>query len=264
MKFLKSLFGGKTEDTEERFRERKEKDFEILKYDGVKAMRLNQAEYAVKCFDSALHIKDDPEIRDYMSIVLMQINEPLKAYEHLEILSQAEPENQKILIRMANVAYAMEDYNVMADCCEKALLIDQTNAVVYYLYSMACLGQDDRVNAVAMLTKAVTLKEDYYDAYLLRGETYLNMGRIDEAYEDADILLGHLPEQEDVLLFKARADMAGKKTNDALTYYNRVIELNPFNAVALKERAGVKDVLGDASGAEEDRKQEKEITEGYQ
>lgn len=263
MNFLKALFGGKTESAEERRQERNEKDFQVLKYDGVRAMKLNQLEYAVRCFDNALRIKDDLEIRDYLSLVFIQINEPLKAYEQLEILSQAEPQNQQILLRMANVAYDMENYGAMADCCEKALLIDNTNAVVHYLYSRACLGQDDEVNAVAMLTKAITLKEDYYDAYLLRGETHLNMGNMDEANEDANALLEHLPEHEDVLLFKARVDMVGKKYNDALTYYNRVIEVNPFNSTAFKERADVKDELGDPQGAEEDRMQEKEIVFGF-
>lgn len=55
----------------------------------------------------------------------------------------------------------------------KAMLIDDKTAEVMYLYARACIGQEDVTNAVAMLTKAISLKEDYGDAYLLRGETLL-------------------------------------------------------------------------------------------
>lgn len=69
--------------------------------------------------------KDDLEIHDYLSQVLIQQNELTDAYDELRKLADAQPDNQQIFIRMANVAYMMEDYVAMGDACEKALLIDR-------------------------------------------------------------------------------------------------------------------------------------------
>ena len=180
-------------------------------------------------------------------------NEPLKAYEQLQKLAEAQPDNPKIYVRMADVAYRMDDYGAMADACERALLIDKASPTVHYLYARACIGQGDNVNAVAMLTKAILTTPDYLDAYLLRGETLLAMENLEEAEEDANFLVEHVAGNEDALLLKARVEKAKGYNAAAQEYYDKVIEANPFHAEAFKERAEVREALGDLQGAEEDR-----------
>ena len=239
MNILKALFGGKTEDPEERKKDEETKNFDILKFDGVKALHLGQADHAINCFTKALSYKDDLETRDYLSQAFLMTNEPLKAYEQLQKLAEAQPDNPKIYVRMADVAYRMDDYGAMADACERALLIDKASPTVHYLYARACIGQGDNVNAVAMLTKAILTTPDYLDAYLLRGETLLAMENLEEAEEDANFLVEHVAGNEDALLLKARVEKAKG--------------YNPFHAEAFKERAEVREALGDLQGAEEDR-----------
>ena len=139
MNILKALFGGKTEDPEERKKDEETKNFDILKFDGVKALHLGQADHAINCFTKALSYKDDLETRDYLSQAFLMTNEPLKAYEQLQKLAEAQPDNPKIYVRMADVAYRMDDYGAMADACEKALLIDKARPTVHYLYARACI-----------------------------------------------------------------------------------------------------------------------------
>lgn len=254
MNFFKSLFGGKAETSEEKKQEESAKNFDVLKYDGVRALRTSQWEYAIKCFNHALEIKEDLEIRDYLSEALVHNNELLPAYEQLQKLAEAQPDNEEIFLKMANVAYMMEDYGAMSDACEKALLINKDDPQVLGLYARACLGQGDEVNAVAMLTKAISLKEDYREAYLLRGETLLKMGDIKGAEDDADYLLLQVKDNEDVLLLKARVNEAKGKHDDAIGVYNKVIETDPFSVIAFKERGAIKLAQGDKEGAEEDMK----------
>lgn len=253
MNILKALFGGKTEDPEERKQDEEAKNFDILKFDGVKALHMGQADYAINCFTNALKYQEDLEIRDYLSQAYLMANEPLKAYEQLQQLAEAQPDNQKIFIRMADVAYRIDDYGAMADACEKALLIDKRSPTVHYLYARACIGQGDNVNAVSMLTQAILTTPEYLDAYLLRGETLLDMENLEEAEEDANFLLEHLDGNEDALLLKARIEKAKGYNAAALEYYDKVIEANPFHAEAFKERGDVREALGDLKGAEEDR-----------
>ena len=253
MNILKALFGGKTEDPEERKQDEEAKNFDILKFDGVKALHLGEANHAINCFTQALNNKDDLETRDYLSQAFLMANEPLKAYEQLQKLAEAQPDNPKIFMRMADVAYRMDDYGAMADACEKALLIDEASPTVHYLYARACIGQGDNVNAVAMLTKAILTTPDYLDAYLLRGETLLAMDSLEEAEEDANFLVEHVAGNEDALLLKARVEKAKGYNAAAQEFYDKVIEANPFHADAFKERAEVREALGDLQGAEEDR-----------
>ena len=259
MNIFKSLFGGKQETSEEKKKEDEAKNFDMFKYDGVKAARTGQQEYAIKCFKAALAIKEDLEVRDYLAQALVRNGELLPAYEQLQKLAEAEPENQTIFVQMANVAYMMEDYVAMSQACEKALLIDNSNAHVHYLYAKACLGQEDMINAIAMLTKAIVLKPDFADAYLLRGQTLLRMGDCKGAREDMEHLLADYPEQEDVLMQKARIEQAEGKADEAIATYTKVIDVNPFSTDAFKERGQVKYDKGDMIGAKEDMQKLLEI-----
>lgn len=259
MNIFKALFGGKEETREERKKEEQARNFDVLKYDGVKALKMRQPAYAVQCFTHALDLKDDLECRDYLSQALIQNNELPKAYEQLQKLSEAQPDNPRILMRMAEVAYMMEDYNVMADACEKALMIDNENPLTYFFYARACRGQGDDNNAVAMLTKAILLKEDYYDAYLLRGEILFETGDVESADEDVAYLQEHVDGNEDIVLLKARIEVAKGNNEQAIDIYNKVIELNPFCVSAFRERGKAKMAVGDENGAAEDMKMADEL-----
>lgn len=252
MNFFKALFGGKEETSEEKKQEEQARNFDVLKYDGVKALHMNQWQQAIKCFTHALEIREDLECRDYLSQAFIQNNELLPAFEQLRKLAEAQPDNEEIYLRMAHVAYMMEDYSAMAHACEKALLIDKDDPQVLYLYARACRGQGDRTNAVAMLTKAITLREDYGDAHLLRGEILLETNDVEGTAQDADYLMEHASENEDALLLKARVLEAQEMHDEAVGIYNKVIELNPFCIAAFKERGAIRLGLGDKRGAEED------------
>ena len=252
MNFLKSLFGNKAENEEEKRREEERKNFETLKYDGVRALQINQIEQALRCFSHALQLHDDLETRDYYSQALIRNNDLPGAYAQLQKLVEAEPDNLQIYLRMADVAYMMEDYVAMGHACEKAMLVDSENAQVLYRYAKACIGRDDLTNAIAMLTKAIMLNPKAYEAYLLRGETLLDSGDLNAADEDVSHLLELLADNEDVLILKARIEQKKGNKAEALTYYNKVIDVNPFSMVAFQERGLLKMELGDEQGGRED------------
>jgi tetratricopeptide (TPR) repeat protein len=260
MNFFKALFGSKPKTPEEDKKETEEHNFDVLKYDGKQAMMQGNAEYAVKCLTHALKIKDDPETRDYLSQALIRQGDLLMAYEHLQKLAETEPDNVKIYIRMANVAYMMEDYNAMSNACEKAMLVDKDMPELMYLYATACIGLKDSSNAVAMLTKAINLREDYGDAYLLRGETLLADGKLDDAAEDVAWLMERYSETEEVLMLNGRLEKAKGDTDKAMATFNSVIELNPFSIDAYRERAAIKLEQGDKEGHDEDMQKIQEMT----
>lgn len=252
MGFFSTLFGGRQLSPEEEKQEQEAKKFDLLKYDGVKAMKMGQADYAVRCFTEALKVHDDLEVHDYLSQVLLRQGNLDAAMNELRTLGDAEPENAQIQIRMAQVAYMQEDYATMKTVCQQATTLEPENAEPYFLHAEALKGQQNPVGAIAMLTKAISLKEDYAEAYLLRGQTLLVMGDAASAETDADWLLEHVGDHEDVLLLKARVEAAKGQAQEAIRVYGKVIEVNPFQIDAFRERGRLRLDLGDKAGAEQD------------
>ena len=246
------MFGGKQLSAEEEKQEQEAKKFDLLKYDGVKAMKMGQLDYAVRCFAEALKLQDDLEVHEYLSQVLLQRGELDEAVAELRKLAEAEPENAQIQIRIAQVAYMQEDYATMGEACEQAAKSESDNAQVHFLSAQSRLGVQDVVGAIAMLTKAIALRDDYADAYLLRAQTLLKMGDTANADADAEWLLAHVGDHEEVLLLKARIEAAKGNADEAITIYDKVTEVNPFSIEAFRERGQLKFNAGDKAGAEQD------------
>ena len=108
------------------------------------------------------------------------------------------------------------------------------------LEAKASIGQGNLINAIVTLTKAIALNPDYSDAYLLRSQTLLRMGDRKSAREDMEKLISTYPQNEDVLMLKARIEHAEGKGDEAIETYTQVIALNPFSTDAFKERGQVK------------------------
>ena len=246
------MFGGRQLSPEEEKQEQEAKKFDLLKYDGVKAMKMGQANYAVRCFNEALKIQDDLEIHDYLSQVLLHQGELDAAVAELRTLAEAEPENAQIWIRLSQVTYMQEDYAAMGEACERAMAAEPDNAQACFLSAQARLGGQDVVGAIAMLTKSITLQAVYADAYLLRAQTLLKMGDTTSADADAQWLLAHVGNHEDALLLKARIEAAKGNASEAISMYDKVVEVNPFCIEAFRERGQLKFNAGDKAGAEQD------------
>jgi tetratricopeptide (TPR) repeat protein len=228
MGFLKTLFGGKEETPEERKMREAARDFDVLRTDGVRALRTGQYAYAVKCFSKALEIRDDLETHDYLSQAYIQNEQLQEGYGQLTILAEAQPDNIHILASMAKVAYLMENYTLMAECCEKAMLIDKDNAEIMFLYARAARGQHDTVNAIAMYTKTLMLDENFAAANLERGQLLLDEGDIEGAADDAGRLAEVAPDAEEVLLFRASLFLRQQRVGEAISCYERALEVNPY------------------------------------
>jgi len=253
MGFWNSLFGGETNPEEEK-RAADERNFDLLKYDGVKAMRIGQYEYAVKCFEKALETKEDAEVRDYLSRAFIRMGRLDDALAELKKLTMQEPDNIHLKMQAAGVAFMKEDYAEMTALCEQALAVDADNAMVHLFYAKAELGQNNVIQGIARLTKAIALEENLADARLLRGQTLLKMGDFNAASEDVAWLTEHTEESEDVLLLHARIEAAKGNADEAIRIYSQVIDVNPFQVDAFRERGKLRLEQGDKQGAEEDMK----------
>ena len=108
------------------------------------------------------------------------------------------------------------------------------------------------VMAVAMLTQTIAQNPDHAEAYLQRGQMLLGMGDAMAASKDAEWLLQHVGESEEVLLLKARTEAAMGQIDAAVATYTKLIKLNPLCVDAFRERGRVRFSVGNKEGAKAD------------
>ena len=227
MGFLSSLFGG-NKDTESK----KEKDFDILKYDGIRAQRIGKLTYAIKCLKEAIDIQEDLEAMNHLATIYTQVNQMDEARSIVVRMTEIAPEEPIHYLSLANLCYMMEDYQDMDEACRKALAINDQIPVAYYLSAKAAIGLKNGIQAIATLTKAIMLKEDYTEAYLLRAEVLWSMRQAKGAMEDIEKLLTMNPEDESALLLKAEITAANGDATQSMDLINEVLSMNPFNEMA--------------------------------
>ena len=230
--FFKSFFSGKSETPENEKQKNDQKRFDIFKYDGLRAQRMGRPDYAIKCFTEALAIEEEVETMGYLSQLYIQMGDTAKARELLEKMAVMEPHITNTFLTLGNVCFIQEDYQAMEEAANKAIAIEEGNAVAHYLLGKARQGQDDDLMTIAHLTKAITLKDDFIEARLLRAEALLNLRQYNEMMEDIDAVLAQNPEEETAILLRGKVKEANRQAEEAEADYRLVTEINPFNEQA--------------------------------
>lgn len=268
MGFWKALFGGEEQSPEQENEQQEQKRFELLKYDGVRALKTGRLDIAESCLREALTMREDLEVRDYLWQLLVRLDRTDEALEHLKAMSEAQPDNVELKLQMATVAYMKEDYALMEQVLEPLTSVSAeslqgdshlTTAQAFYLMAQARWRQHDRQGATEWLTKAIAVYPEMGEAYLLRGQTLLEMGDSDGAAADELWLEDNYGETEEVLLLKSAIEQVKGQQEQAIATLGRVLELNPFSQPALQRRAALRRTVGDEAGAEEDLQAAREL-----
>ncbi len=233
MGFLKTLFGGREETPEEKNKKQRERNFDVLKYDGLRAFKTGEVKYAIRCFREAVAIRNEAETVSYLAEALLADGQAEEARHTLELLAEEHPENIGIRLAMTRADEMLEDYTRMDEDCQKALLINDQHAPALYRAAIAKHALHDDLNAVVMLTQAILLSPDMNAAYLLRAKVLGGMGSPKEAETDIDHLLAVLDAEQDsmteeAVMMKAALRLQQGDTDIAIAYYNKVKTQNPL------------------------------------
>lgn len=293
--FFTSLFASSsnTLETEEEKLKNEQKNFDILKYDGIRALKIGKYAYAIKCFMEALNIREDFETMNHLMSTYILTGDLQKAEEVIDRMVELEPNHVETRLARVNLFFMLDkDEEGVADC-QHVIAIDPLNAMAYYLMAKSKCASHDLLGTIVALTKAITLKDDFADAYLLRAEVLFEMKQAKEALLDAKksieivsdneaayLLRGRIyasleemdlagmdfikaleldPFNEDAIVLYAQLLMAQKKYEDAIAFLNDSIETNPSSAKAYSERGRAKNLKGDKKGAFEDLKRSLEL-----
>lgn len=231
MGLFTSLFKKKEQETEKETIQ-SEKNFEVFKYDGMRAQRMGQIDFAIKCFEEALKIQEDFETMGYLSQLYIHTNELDKAHELLSKMIQADSQYISTYITLANLCFMQENYKEMAEVASKAIQIEEGNAMAYYLLGKAKHHDGDLLMGIGHLTKSIVLKEDFTDARLLRAQALIQLHNTKDALEDIEAVLAQDSENETALLMKGELAELSRNFQEAEEIYQKVIDLNPFSEKA--------------------------------
>ena len=72
MGLLSSLFGKSKSDANEQEKQDK-KNFDILKYDGIRARNMGKLPYAIKCFEEAVALQEEKETWVYWPVHIFRL-----------------------------------------------------------------------------------------------------------------------------------------------------------------------------------------------
>ncbi|MDR2498983.1 MAG: tetratricopeptide repeat protein [Tannerellaceae bacterium] len=286
---FKSLFSTPEEKPED------EKQFEIFKYDGIRAMHIGQVDYAIRCFEEALKIKHEPETATFLMNAYSHSHRTDEALQVAQLAVEIDATNLNARLNRATLLFQSNRYDEALEDCRYILENDASNPLVYLLAGRVNLALADYEAAIGVLTEAIAIREDLPDAYLFRAEAYYESGRLADACADADKLIELAPEEEAGFLLKGRICEKTEDTALALECYDRALNLNPYSrdtakltALALLRdnkadeaiaflnetlelipdfaygyslRAEAKRLAGDADGAEADDAAAKDISE---
>lgn len=237
MNFLKKLFAGNNEPEENVRHKNEERNFDILKYDGIRAQRIGKWIYAEKCFKEALNIRPDLETASLLVSTSLQLNKLEQAHEVLGQMISLEPQRLQSYLDLARVCYLQEHYDDMLATAQQAAQLVPDNETPYFLQAQAYHKLGDSIHTIVALTQAISRKEDFTEAYLMRGQVLLEMKQYNEALEDVDFLLKHDSIDEEALRLAAEVQQGLGNEDEAVTYYKKVIDLNPFNEHSYEQMA---------------------------
>ena len=224
MGIFSSLFGGnkKTENN-------KEKNFDILKYDGIRAMRIGKLTYALKCFEEATALQEDLETMQHQANCYIRVNRMDDARKLMTRITEIASDQPLVFQSLASLCYMQEDYTSMNEACQKALALNDHDPATYFLAAKASLGMSNGIQAIAMLTKAIMLNEEFVEAYQMRAEVLWQMRQAKDANEDIEKLLSMNPEDESALLLKGEILAVSGEEKKAMELIDQVLALNTFN-----------------------------------
>ena len=236
MGFWKSLFGGGGQDATENKQKEEEKNFDILKFDGVRASRLGRLDYALRCFDEALKLKEDLETLNFKSGTLIRAGRLEEAVSVLERMAVLEPLMIETHLTKANLEFMLEHYEDMQQSATQAVQCDPENSQAHLLLAKSLGGLALPQQAIEELSKAIGLKGDLTEARNLRAEMLYQQGQAAQAMDDLTQVLSQQSDDDTALLLRAQIyRQVEKDPAKAEADYRHIIETDPFERQAYEQ-----------------------------
>ena len=213
--------------------------FEVLRDDGVRAMKMGEVPYAIKCFTAALEMKEDLTTLSYLAEAQIRMQDYEQARPSLEKLVEEAPDNLTLVLLLARTQGELKDYSAMKATADKGLQLDAESASAKYYAADAAYHLGDPFTPIALLTQAIEQHPEFAEARSLRARILMGMQQFQEAINDTEILAKENPENEEYLAQHATVLTALNRDEEAIQTLEKLKAYNPFNREAVLLLCGI-------------------------
>jgi tetratricopeptide (TPR) repeat protein len=170
----------------------------------------------------------------------------------LEKIIKIQPDNAEALVALGNVSLQTRAFRAAANYFDSVLRKDPRNADALIGLSRAYRMNTEWENAEILLNEVVKLYPDMVEARTERGRFYWGRGYLLQALNDYDAAVKLAGGDYWIAIDRGSLLLEMNRKPQALEDFKRAIEINPNEYRAYAYSAGLKDDLGDSSGAERD------------
>jgi len=170
----------------------------------------------------------------------------------LETIIKLQPDNTEALVELGNVSLQSRAIRAAASYFDRVLEKEPRNAAALIGLSRAYRMNTEWENAEYLLNEVVRLYPDMIEARTERGRFYWGRGFLLQALADYDAAKKIAGNDYWLAIDRGNLLLEMNRKSQALEEFKRAIEINPSEYRAYAYSAGLKDDLGDISGAERD------------
>ena len=187
-----------------------------------------------KAIDLAQKCKSCPDAERIIAMSSYQIEDYVKAVSGLEKYLSKNPNDTEATYTLGRSYLELEDYKNAIRQYQKALTLDPTKGVWMYELALQLYNSNDFPNAKKYFVMAGNAgypkSNDFYENL---GFAYINTGEIDNGLKNLTIVLSRKPNNKELLNDIAQALYSAKHYDEALSYYQKLLELNSKDANSL-------------------------------
>ncbi len=187
-----------------------------------------------KAIDLALKCKGCPESNRIISMSYFNLEDYGKAIPGLQREVQKNPNDAEATYTLGRSFVEQQDYKNSIVYYQRAIGIDSTRGSWMYELGLLYYNATDDNNAMKYFLMAAgrgyPQSNDFKENL---GFVYLNTGDIENGMKTLAGVLSKRPNDKDLIGGVAQAMYKAKKFTEALTYYQKLLELNPQDASSL-------------------------------
>ena len=132
------------------------------------------------------------------------------------------PQDNSIFFYTGYCKYQMKQFNDAAGDLQRALISDQNNLYARLMLADSLFQSAIYPQAADEASRYIAIKQDSYDAYIIRGKSYYLLGNYSEAKPDIEMALKLVPKDLEALYYNA---LICKKINGGQSAIDAFLEL---------------------------------------
>ena len=199
--------------------------------------------------------------RELLAATLVELNQGKRALETIKPLLVKDLQDSTVAVLAGDIFMREGDYRKAADLMEKAVALSPKDASMHMRLALSRIGSGDLNSGVAAFEIASSLETGKYRADFLLVLTQMRRGDYEKALQAAMVLEKKMPKSALAQNLKGAAYLGKKDAGKARESFERALQFEPQNFVALDQLARL-DVQANNSAAARKRYEEAVARDG--